>query len=326
MSISEIRIFALNTCREFGEKVAGKLDIPLSDYEERDFEDGEHKSRPLASVRGKDVFVVQTLSSDARFSVNDKLCYLLFFIGALKDAAAARVTVLAPYLCYARKDRKTQAHDPVTSRYVAQLFEAMGTDRLVTLDVHNLAAFQNAFRCGTDHLEANAFFADYFAPLVGKDEVVILSPDEGGVKRADRFRTVLARMLDRPIDMAFMEKYRSKGKVSGGTLIGAVENKIVIIIDDLISSGTTMVRAAEACRGQGADRVFAAATHGIFVGDAEKKLSHPALEQLVITNSLPPFRLSEPFIRAKLSVLDVSGLFAQAVRSIHRNESIAGPR
>ncbi len=322
LAIPEIRIFALDISREFGEKTAGRLGLSLSDHEERDFEDGEHKLRPLVNVRGTDVFVIQSLSSDDQFSVNDRLCRLLFFIGALKDAAAARVTVLAPYMCYARKDRRTKSRDPVTTRYVAQVFEAVGTDRMITLDVHNLAAFQNAFRCDTDHLEANPLFVDYFTPKIWDQDVVILSPDAGGVKRADRLRTSLSRVLQKTISMAFMEKYRSGGKISGKALVGDVARKTVIIVDDLISSGTTMVRAAEACREQGADTVFAAATHGIFVGEAEKKLSTSALNQLVITNSLPPFRLSPAFVQSKLTLLDVSGLLADAIHAVHSNGSI----
>ena len=149
----ELMLFALGASREFGARVAAALDMPLAAHEERAFEDGEHKWRPLVSVRGRDVFVVHSLYGDDAESANDKLCRLLFFIGALKDAAAARVTALVPYLCYARKDRKTKPRDPVTTRYLAALFEAVGTDGIVTLDVHNLAAYQNAFRCRTEHLE-----------------------------------------------------------------------------------------------------------------------------------------------------------------------------
>lgn len=140
-------LFALQSTRELGDRVAAALGVPLSPHEERGFEDGEHKVRPLVSVRGHDVFVLQSLYGDADQSPNDKLCRLLFFTGALKDAGAARVTVVAPYLCYSRKERKTKSRDPVTTRYVASLFEAVETDCVVTLDVHNVAAFQNAFHC-----------------------------------------------------------------------------------------------------------------------------------------------------------------------------------
>ena len=170
MGGNKLELFALGASRAFGEAVAARLAVALAPHEERDFEDGEHKARPLVSVRGSDVFVIHSLYGDATQSANDKLVRLLFFIGALKDAAAARVTAVVPYLAYARKDRKSKSGDPVTTRYVAGLFEAVGTDRVVTLDVHNLAAFQNAFRCRTEHLEANSLFVAHFAPLLPDEE------------------------------------------------------------------------------------------------------------------------------------------------------------
>src|SRR5688572_6269797 len=151
---NSIAVFALNASRDFGEKISAHLSISLTEHEEREFEDGEHKARPLASVRSKDVFVIQSLYGDSQQTVNDKLCRLLFFLGALRDASAERITAVIPYLCYARKDRKSKSRDPVTTRYVAALFEAVGADRVVTLDVHNLAAYQNAWRIRADHLEA----------------------------------------------------------------------------------------------------------------------------------------------------------------------------
>ena len=188
MHRGDLALFALNTSRDFGEKVSAHLSLPLRAHEERDFEDGEHKARPLVNVRGQDVFVIQSLYSDPHHSVNDKLCRLLFFLGALRDASAARVTAIVPYLCYARKDRQSKPRDPVTTRYIATLFDAMGVDRVVTLDVHNLAAFQNASRSRAEHLEAKKLFVEFFAPLVSQDEVVVVSPDVGGVKRAEDFR------------------------------------------------------------------------------------------------------------------------------------------
>ena len=135
----QLKLFVLNSSRTLGEQVSARLAIEPSPHEEREFEDGEYKARPLISVRGNNVFVIQSFYGDDRQSGNDKLCRLLFFIGALKDAAAARVTAVVPYLAYARKDKKPR--DPVTTRYVAALFEAVGTDAVMTLDVHNLAAF-----------------------------------------------------------------------------------------------------------------------------------------------------------------------------------------
>ncbi|MGA8055721.1 MAG: ribose-phosphate pyrophosphokinase-like domain-containing protein, partial [Burkholderiales bacterium] len=158
MSLEDLRLFALNATSDFAEHMARALGTALSPHEERDFEDGEHKVRPLVGVRGMDVFVVHSLYGEPERGVDQKLCRLLFFIGCLKDAGAACVTAVIPYLCYARKDRRTQPRDPVTTRYVAAALESVGVDRVLALDVHNPAAFENAFRCPTESLEARPLF------------------------------------------------------------------------------------------------------------------------------------------------------------------------
>jgi ribose-phosphate pyrophosphokinase len=254
--------------------------------------------------------------------VNDKLVRFLFFLGALRDASASRVTAVIPYLCYARKDRKSKSRDPVTTRYVAALFESVGLDGVVTLDVHNLAAYQNAWRIPTDHLEAKKLFVEHFLPLIGHRDVVVVSPDVGGVKRAEEFRQGLSRALGCEIHGAFLEKYRSAGVVSGEAVIGEVGGKVAIIIDDLISSGTTLVRAAQACRTRGATAVYAAASHGVFGSKATETLSNLALENIVVTNTVPPLRLASHLVHQKLTVLDASQLFAEAIRRIHSGGSI----
>lgn len=322
ISHEEIRLFALNASREYGERISQRLEIPLSEHEEREFEDGEHKSRPLVNVRDRDVFVIQSLHGDAAQSPNDKLCRLLFFIGAVKDASAAHVTAVIPYLAYARKDRKTKSRDPVTIKYVAGLLESVGTDRVVTLDVHNLAAFQNAFRCRTDHLEAKNLFVDYFAKKLDGKDVIVMSPDVGGVKRAELFRQALSPALGQDIPVAFMEKQRSAGVVSGAAVVGDVKGRTVILIDDLISTGTTMARAARACRGLGSDKVFAAASHGLFVSGADEAIADEAIEQAVVTDTVPPFRLRPDLLRKKVAVLDTSVLMAEAIARIHAGGSI----
>jgi ribose-phosphate pyrophosphokinase len=323
MPISESPVvFALKSSREFGERVCEHLGVALSPHEEREFEDGEHKARPMCNVRGRDVFVIQSLYADHTQSVNDKLCRFLFFIGAVRDASAARVTAVIPYLCYARKDRRSKPRDPVTTRYVAAMFEAVGADAAITIDVHNLAAYQNAWRMRADHLEAKKLFLEHFISRIGDREIVIVSPDTGGVKRAEGFREAFGRALGRGIHTAFLEKHRSEGLVSGDAVVGDVANKAAIIIDDLISSGATMVRAAEACRARGATSVYAAATHGVFGGKAGEVLANPALEQIVVTNTIPPFRLASSPVLHKVEVLDASRLFAEAIRRSHAGESI----
>lgn len=322
MDEHDVMLFALESSRDLGERISRSLEIPLSEHEERDFSDGEHKTRPLVNVRERDVFVVQALYGDDRQTVNDKFCRLLFFLGALKDASAGRVTAVVPYLCYARKDRKTKSRDPVTTRYVARMFDAVDTDRVITMDVHNLAAFQNAFNRRTDHLEAMKLFVEHFTPLVQQTETAVVSPDVGGIKRARGFHDALAQTVEKPISSAFMEKQRSGGVVSGDALVGEVEGRTVILMDDLISSGTTISRAAKACREKGAKQIFAAATHGAFVGDAPEVLADPVLDGVVVTDTIPPFRLPADLVEQKLTVIDVAPFFAQAIRRIHEGGSI----
>lgn len=322
MNRNDICLFALNASRDFGARVATCLGSPLADHEEREFEDGEHKARPRTNVRGRDVFVIQSLHGDEHQSVNDKLCRLLFFLGALRDASAARLTAVVPYLCYARKDQKSQNRDPVTTRYVASLFEAVGADRIVTLDVHNLAAYQNAFRCHTDHLEAAKLFVEYFAARLHNEQILVLSPDTGGIKRAEKFRDALARRLQQQVSSGFMEKYRAGGVVSGETLLADVKGRSVIILDDLISSGTTISRAAVACRTGGANRIYAAASHGLFAGKANTVLQGGAIDKIVVTDTVPPIRLDPALAREKLVQLEAAPLFAAAIERIHSGGSI----
>jgi ribose-phosphate pyrophosphokinase len=310
-----ISLFALGASKAYGTRVSRHLEIPLAAHEEREFEDGEHKARPLASVQGHDAFVIHSLHGEPGQSVNDKLCRLLFFIGALKDNGAHRVTAIVPYLCYARKDRRTKPHDPVTTRYLAEMFEAVGVDRVITIDVHNLAAFQNAFRCPTDHLEATSLFADHFGPLLQGQAVAVASPDIGGAKRAEQFRRDLAAMLRDEPAAAFVDKRRSGGVVSGDALVGDVRGRAVIILDALISTGTTIQRAARACREAGASRVYAAATHGLFHERANEIVLDPVLDGVVVTDTVPAFRLPSETVRTRLTLLDSSRLVAEAINA-----------
>jgi ribose-phosphate pyrophosphokinase len=322
MSASELALFALDATRIYGETVSAALGIPLRKHEERTFEDGEHRARPLVSVRSADVFVLQSLYADPAASVNDKLCRLLFFIGALRDASAATVTAVVPYLCYARQDRKAQPRDPVTTRYVATLFEALGTDRVVTMDVHNLMAYHNAFRVRTEHLEATTLFVDYFAGIVGDRDLVVVSPDAGGITRAERFRTALSRRLGRPATAAFVEKYRSNGVLTGEAVVGEVRDRDAIILDDMISTGATMARAIKACRSLGAARIYAAATHGLFSANADTLLREAAPDRIVVTDTVPPFRLPAAAVGDLVIVLRSDRFVAEAIRRLHAGESL----
>jgi ribose-phosphate pyrophosphokinase len=310
----KLNLFALGAGRAYGERIAAQVGIDLSEYEEREYEDGERKARPRSEVRGRNVFVIHALYGEPGRSVHDKLCHLLFFIGALKDAGANSATAIVPYLCYSRQDRKTTPVDAVTTRYVAQLFEAAGTDRVMAIDVHNSAAFDNAFRRPTEHLEANPLFARHFAAFLGEENVTVVSPDIGGAKRAERFRAALGRLVRRDVLATAILKRRIDHVLDGDASVGDVAGRVVIIVDDLIGTGSTLLRAVRACRKGGATRVFAAATHGLFFTGAEGVVADRALDGIVVMDTVPPFRLDADLARRKLVVLDSTPLVAEALR------------
>ncbi len=321
----DLRLFAPSESDSFGRAVASALDTELDDHHERTFADGEHEMRSEVNVRGRDVFVVQSLYADHELSVNDKLARLLFFLGSLRDAAAARVTAVVPYLCYQRKDRKSKPRDAVTTRYLGSLFTAIGVDRVLSMDVHNLAVFQNSFHTVAEHLEARPLFVQRIAEHLEDDDVVVVSPDEGGVKRASRFAGGLGATLGREVPTAFVEKMRDKTeeRVSGGRLVGPADGRVAVIVDDLISTGGTITQAAAACAEEGARRVVAAATHGVFSGDAPENIAASPLDSLFVTNTVAPFRLQGTAAADRLTVCDAAPRFAAAVRAIHTEASVS---
>jgi len=317
-----MRIFALKGSEELGASIAGALDRALDPHEERDFEDGEHKARPLISVRSEDVYVVHSLNGTPGASANDKLSKLLFFIAACKENGAASVTAITPYLAYARKDRQTKSRDPVTTRYVAQLFEAVGTDCVMVLQVHNLAAFQNAYRCRTVHLDTRKLFAPIIKESAGGQPVAIVSPDGGGIKRAQLLKETYEAETGESAGFGFMEKRRSRGVVSGTMFAGDVKDASVFIFDDMIGLGGTMVRAAEACREQGASRVYALAAHGLFGDGSDDFFASDTIDGVVVTNSVDSV-LEAQARETKLRVISVAPLIADAISCLRGNGSLS---
>lgn len=322
MKTSPLMIFSMAASAKLGAAIATALGQPLAAHEEREFEDGEHKARPLDSVSGADVYVVQSLHGGPDQSVNDKLCRLLFFIGAVNDVGAARVTAITPYLCYARKDRRTKPNDPVTTRYVAGMFESIGTDCVVTLEVHNPTAFENAFRCRTVALTSTPLFVEYAKKYLSDSKLSVISPDAGGMKRAELLREALEAALDRPVGKGLAEKHRSAGVVSGDLFAGDVAGTTALIIDDLISTGGTLLRTARSARAAGAKRVIALVTHGLFMPGSAEVLADPALDQIIIADAVPPFRLDHPEQNRKLVILPAAHLLAETIRRLHEERSL----
>lgn len=328
-----MKIFSMDSCLEFGEAVSNALKVPLSQKNEKFFEDKESYVASLENVRGADCFVIQSCYSDTKESVNDKLMKLFTFIGSLRDASAGRITAVIPYMSHARQDRKTASRAPITTKYIAKLFESVGTNRLLTIDVHNPTAIQNAFNINVDLLEAGELFAKHLAKELKsgrlgikwlKNSLVVMS-DVGGMTRVKKFRKILTKYLGEEVDIACVDKlHTNDGDITAERIVGNVKGRYIIVLDDMISSGKTIYECAEASRKAGAYGILAVcATHGLFVGHANKYLDHPFINQYVITNTIEPFRLTNINIKEKLVCLDTTDLFAEAILRINGNQSIS---
>jgi ribose-phosphate pyrophosphokinase len=312
--------FALSESVALANRVSGEAGLPLSPLEERRFEGGEFRLRPLRSVRGRTVVVLQSLAASSDLPVGERLMRLLFLLQGLRDAGASRRVVVLPYLTFAREDRRTQPRDPVTSRYVAELLEAAGADELVVLDVHNPAALDNAFRIPVAHLSALPMMVDHFARHCDHDhaKLTVASPDIGGIKRAQQFREMLAARLGHPVGMAFVEKRRKNDVLSGGTVVGDVTGQSVLLVDDLCATGETLIRAAKACRAAGAATVYAAITHTPITEGIDAVEAGGTFSGVVTTDSTgintPPTSLSNSM--RQRTTLSIAPLLGQATRRI----------
>ena len=317
-------LFALSESGELGREICRTSGCKFAALEEREFEGGEFKLRPLVPVRDETVYVVQSLGGAAGRSASERLVRLLFLALGLRDAGAARVVAVIPYLAFARKERRTQPRDPVNSRYVAQLIEAARVDRVIALDVHDPAAFDNAFRVGADLLTARPLLVEHFARTLRADEkLAVASPDVGGIKRAQLLRERLAARLGRDIEMVFVEKRRARGIVSGGLVCGDTAGRTVVVIDDLCSTGGTLVRAANALREAGARSIHAAFTHAPLAEGLTVLAGAAAIDSVVLTDSvLAPGSLpAQP--RGKFIVLPAAPLLGEALRRLAEHRSLS---
>lgn len=303
-----LKLMAGNSNRPLSEKVAKHLGVPLCDVTLDRFADGEIQCKINENVRGVDVFIMQSTQPPA-----ENLFELLILLDACFLASAERITVVTPYYGYARQDRKDQPRVPITAKLVAKLLEVAGTNRILTLDLHS-TQIQGFFDIQADNLFAAPVILDYIKQMDLKD-LMIVSPDVGSTKLGRAF----AKRLN--VDLAVVDKRRSeKDNVEVMNVIGDVAGRDVIILDDMITTGGTLVKAARAVQEKGAKSVVACATHAVFAGDACRLIMESPIREVVVTNSLPFDRFGEC---PKVKVLDVSGLIAEAIKRIHYNESVS---
>lgn len=322
--MSTTSCFALRESRDLASAVYRHAGLSLASLEEREFEGGEFKLRPLETVRDRTAFLFQCLAGTTDVPASERLIRLLFLLYGLHDAGALRRIALLPYLTFARKDRRTQVRDPVNSRYIAQLLEAAGVGRVITLDVHNPAALDNGFRVPVDHLSALPMMVDHFATRLPDAEMTVASPDIGGVKRAQIFRELLEARLGREVGLAFFEKRRAQGVVSGDALVGSVKGRTVLVIDDLCATGNTLKRAAEVCNRVGARAVYAAVTHAPYTPGLVSVIADPGLAGVITTDSVGyHFGPLAPDCAGKLTVLSIAPLFGEALRRMLSGQPLA---
>lgn len=306
-----ISIFTGTANPALAEAIAQYLDLPVGKAEVTRFSDGEIFARIQENVRGVDVYVVQPTCAP----VNDNLMELLVMVDALKRASAGSITAVIPYYGYARQDRKVAPRTPITAKLAADLITTAGVERVVSVDLH-AGQIQGFFDCPFDHLYANQVILDHMSERFKGEDIVFVSPDAGGVERT---RAYAKRMN---ADLAIIDKRREKANVSEVMhIVGEVEGRDCIILDDMIDTAGTLCNAAKALKSHGAQRVYAAATHGVLSGPAVERISASELEEVVVTDTIP---LSPAAVECgKFKVLTVASLLGEAIKRIHHSDSVS---
>ena len=306
-----LKIFALSSNRPLAQKIADQVGVELGKVSVTQFSDGEIKINIDESIRGDHVYIVQSTS----YPVNDNLMELLIMIDALRRASAKTINVVLPYYGYARQDRKAQSREPITAKLVANMITQAGADRVLTLDLH-AAQIQGFFDIPVDHLLGAPLLANYFLENNFKDkDIVVVSPDHGGVTRARK----LAEFLHAPI--AIIDKRRPKANVAEVmNIIGDVKGKVAVLIDDMIDTAGTITLAAQALQDAGALEVYACCTHPVLSGPALDRLNASVIKEVVVTDSI---QVPEEKTGGKIVQVSVDQLMAEAIRRIHENRSVS---
>jgi len=311
ISYGPIKVFSCNANLPLAADIARQLGIETGSAEVRRFPDGEINMKINETVRGSDVYIIQPTSPP----VNDNIMELLLMIDAFSRASAGRITAVIPYFGYARQDRKVRARDPISAKLVANLITVAGADRVVTMDLH-CSQIQGFFDIPVDHLFGTPIISKYYAETIGDlRNVVVVSPDFGGVLRARQ----LAKNLDAPI--AIVDKRRPKDAESEVmNVIGEVEGKDIIIIDEQIQTGGSVVNAAAALKEKNVKRIYACCTHALLSENAAESIAKSHIDELCILNTVA---VPENKRIPKLKILDVSPLFAEAIRRIHEGLTVS---
>jgi ribose-phosphate pyrophosphokinase len=304
-----LMVFAGRGSQALGAKIAGKLGIQLGQVELKTFSNGEVYCRYLESIRGADVFIVQSTHAP----VNRNLMELLLMIDAAKGASAHRIIAVTPWYGYSRQDKKSAPREPISARLVARMLETAGADRVLTMHLH-AGQVQGFFQVPVDHLIARPMLTQYFLDKIVEDEYVVVSPDAGRAKLAEKFAGELG------VRPAFLTKDRPEHNVAqAGYVVGDVAGKAAILVDDMIDTAGTLTEAARVVREAGARRVYAAATHGVFSGPAFDRLAGPEIEEVVVTDTIP----LSPDAPDKIKVLSVADILARSIRSIFTDGSVS---
>jgi len=300
--------------RPLAEKIAGKLGIQLSEPNIAAFSNGELHCRYSESVRGCDMFIVQTHSGFDGGSINDAMIEHLIMVDAARRASAKRITVVCPYFGYGRQDRKSEGREPITAKMMADLFKSAGASRMISLDLHS-GQIQGFFQGPWDHLTAMPVLMGALRDL--GDDLVVVSPDAGRVKVSERYANALGA------DLAIVHKRRIKGeknKVEAKEVVGEVEGRVCVLIDDMIDTGGTIVAAAEVLMARGAKSVIAATTHPVLSGPAMQRLNDSVIERVIVTDTLP---LPKNADLSKIEVVSVSGVLADAINAVFEDASVS---
>ena len=306
-----IRIFSGNSNHSLAEKISTILSLPLGKAKVKTFSDGEIMVEIEENVRGRDIYIIQSTCAPT----NNHLMELLIIMDALRRASAATITAVIPYYGYARQDRKAAPRTPITSKLVADLITTAGADRVVTVDLH-AGQIQGFFNIPVDNLYAAPVMLEHLKTKFSSEEIVMVSPDAGGTERARAFAKRLGCTL------AVIDKRRTGPNVAEVMhLIGDVKDKIAIILDDMIDTAGTLTQAAGALKLHGATRIYACATHGVLSGPAIDRINDSAIEEVLITDTIPLSANGRNL--DKIKVLTVSELLAEAIRRIHEDESVS---